>query len=73
MPWQIKDMNKDGKVIEEWNCPERAQRAMLILSAHEISMGRKANFIIEPPVDLDPNWDKNLGLPDWVIEVLEKA
>lgn len=72
MPWQIKDKNRDGKVVEEWNDPRSANRAMLVLSAHEIKNGREANYHIDPPIVLEHDWAK-LNLPDWVIKALEGA
>lgn len=73
MVWTI-SQRRSNKVqaIETATSPWKAQRAMLILSAHELKNGRKADFIITPPTDLDPNIE-HFNLPDWALEELRKA
>lgn len=63
MTWKVIDNNTKA-VVEEFKSPRAAQRGMLIFSAHEIKNGRVANYRIEPPIDLDPNFE-SFDLPDW--------
>lgn len=70
--WKIKDMARGGVGIESHDTARAANRALLVLSAHEIKNGREPNYVIEPHVDLDPNWG-SFNLPDWVTTALERA
>lgn len=64
--------NGEAKCIEKAEGPYNAQRAMLILSAHELKNGRVADFVIEPPIGLDGDIER-FDLPDWALEELRKA
>lgn len=71
MSYRIYKHFPDGsspKFIEEHNSPWAAQRAALILSAHELRHERFADFRVNPPTFLKAD---ELNLPDWVKEVLD--
>lgn len=67
MPWRIIN-NNTGKGVESHETPKAAQRAMLILSAHDIKNGRKADYRIEPQIII-PNTIDELDLPSWAYQV----
>lgn len=54
-------------LVETWNHPKLASRAVMILSAQEIRNGRVANFRVEPPTFYRAD---ELDLPTWVVETL---
>jgi hypothetical protein len=69
MTWRI--VNAAGRGIESHGTPKAAERALMILSAHEIKNGRFADYRIEPLITIPSTLDE-LDLPDWVWEVLEQ-
>lgn len=69
MTWRV--VNNANRTIESHGSPRDAERALMILSAHEIKNGRVANYRIEPPITIPCTLDE-LNLPDWVWEVLEE-
>lgn len=55
--------------IESHDHPNKAHRALMILSAHEVKHGRVTDMHIEPPTGLTPDV-ASLNLPDWALEAL---
>ncbi len=68
MAWRILDGS--GRVVESHDTPRKAERAMMILSAHEVKNGRVAAYTITPPITIPSTVDE-LRLPDWALEALE--
>jgi len=73
MSWTIIQTTESGEkvAVEHWDTPWKANRAMLLLSAHELRNGRKADFRIHPPIDLRTDLAQ-FNFPSWVLEVLKK-
>lgn len=73
MKYTIIDDNT-GKGIEHHDKPFAAQRALHILSAHELKNGRNANFRIDPPIiEVAPPTLDELNLPTWAYNELTEA
>jgi hypothetical protein len=56
-------------LVERFDSPYQAQRGLWIFTAHELKNGRKPNYSIRPPVEME-DFNK-LNLPDWALEVLK--
>lgn len=65
--WRV--LNGEGQGIEHHDSPWAAQRAALILSAHDLQHERTANYRVEPMLVI-PYKMEELNLPDWALEVL---
>lgn len=74
MPWKVIDKLQNDKPIESHNSPFAAQRALHILTAHELLNGRKAHYAIDPPIiEACPPTLDELKLPDWALQALVNA
>lgn len=60
-------LNANGCCVEEHPHGKLAQRAALVLSAHDIKNGRVGNYRCDPPTFY--RYDE-LDLPEWVLQVL---
>ena len=71
--WKVFQEGPSGAhCVEAHDSPRAAQRAMLILTAHELKNNRVANFKIKPPIDLEPDISV-FNLPEWALEELRKV
>jgi hypothetical protein len=66
--WNIRERSAHAGV-EHHHSPYAANRALLILNAHEIKCGREAKYYIDPPIHLESDIQE-FDLPCWVLEVL---
>lgn len=69
MSWRIID-DDTKRVVESWESSKAAYRAMLILSAHAIKCGQKANYRVEPAAVIAYKLEE-LSLPDWALAILD--
>lgn len=74
MTWRIIDKLQNDKVVETHQSPYNAQRALHILTAHELKNGRKAHYAITPEiVEARPPTLDELNLPSWAYDALMNA
>jgi hypothetical protein len=66
MVWKV---CANGKVYESHNSPATAQRAAVILTAHERKNGRETIFTVTPEIS-SPLSLAEMNLPIWALEAL---
>ena len=69
MKYRVKQPGR-SETLEQHDNPYDAQRAVLILNAHEIKNGREPVYFVDPPTEVSRDW--NLHLPDWAVEALKE-
>lgn len=66
MTWKI---CSQGRVLESHTSPLAAQRALMILTAHEMKNGRTPDYAIDPPLTVLLPLSE-LNLPSWALAAM---